>query len=126
MRAILGCGLAAILILTAAVGAEDKKEEKIDGKKLLGKWEPGEAKKGADVVIEFLKDGKLAITANAAGKEFKVDGTYKLTGNKLELAMSFMGQDKTDTATVLKLTDDELVTEDSKGKKETLKRLKAK
>jgi uncharacterized protein (TIGR03066 family) len=126
MRAILGCGLAVLVLFTATVGAEDKKEEKIDAKKLLGKWEPGEAKKGGDVVIEFLKDGKLAITANAAGKEIKIDGTYKVAGNKLELALSFMGMEKSDTATILKLTDDELTTEDAKGKKETLKKVKAK
>jgi uncharacterized protein (TIGR03066 family) len=126
MRAILGCGLAAVLLFTAAVGAEDKKEEKIDAKKLLGKWQPSEAKKDADVVIEFLKDGKLSIIANAAGTEYKIDGTYKVNGTKLELAMSFMGKEKSDTATILKLTDDELTTEDGKGKKETLKRVKAK
>ncbi len=112
MRAILGCGLAVLVLFTAAAGAGDKKEEKIDAKKLIGKWEPSEAKKGADVVIEFQKDGKLSIAANAAGKEFKIDGMYKVDGNKLELKLSFMGQEKSDTATILKLTDDELTTEE--------------
>ena len=124
MRAILGSAMAAILMFTATVGAEDKKEEKIDAKKLLGKWEPSEKKMDAEVTIEFLKDGKLSITANGAGKEFKFDGTYKVNGNKLELALSFGGKEKTETATIVKLTDDELTTEDGKGKKETLKRKK--
>jgi hypothetical protein len=39
MRAILGCGLAVVLAVTAGVSADDK-AEKVDGKKLIGKWEP--------------------------------------------------------------------------------------
>src|SRR6185503_7444616 len=99
---------------------------KIDAKKLLGKWQPGEAKKGENVVIEFAKDGKLSISADADGKDIKIPGTYKLESNKLTLALAFGGQEQKETLTVLKLTDEELSTEDSKGKKETLKRVKDK
>jgi len=126
MRAILACSLAGLFLLTAGLAADDKKDEKIDAKKLLGKWEPGEKKKDADIVIEFLKDGKVAIIAKGDGKELKIDGTYKLNGNKLDLALSFGGEEQKETLTIHKLTDDELATEDSKGKKETLKRVKAK
>ena len=49
-----------------------------------------------------------------------------LRGNKISLALSFGGKENKETMTILKLTDDELETEDSMGKKETLVRLKAK
>jgi uncharacterized protein (TIGR03066 family) len=117
MRAMLGFSLAAFLAITAGLAADAKKEEKVDAKKLIGKWEPTDKK---DISIEFLKDGKLTI------KELKIEGTWKLTGNKLHLALKFDNQEKTETVTVLKLTDEELTTEDSKGKKETLKRSKSK
>ncbi len=107
MRAILGCGLAAMLVFTAGLSADDKKEEKLDAKKLVGKWEPAE-KKEAGIVIEFVKGGKVAITAKANGMDIKVDGTWKLNGNKLDLALAFGGKEKSETLTVLKLTDEEL------------------
>ena len=44
----------------------------------------------------------------------------------MSLALAFGGQEQKETLTVLKLTDEELSTEDSKGKKETLKRVKDK
>ena len=125
MRAILGCTLAALLIGTATMSADDK-DVKIDVKKLLGKWEPAEAKKDAKIIIEFAKDGKLVISADGGGKDIKIDGTYKINGNKIDLALTFGGQEQKETLTVTKLTDDEMSTEDSKGKKESLKRVKDK
>jgi uncharacterized protein (TIGR03066 family) len=126
MRAILGCGLAAMLMVSAGLSADDKKDEKIDAKKLLGKWEPADNKKDTKLVIEFAKDGKMTISADANGKDIKIDGTYKLDGKKLSIALSFGGQEQKETLTILKLTDDELSTEDSKGKKESMKRIKDK
>ena len=124
MREILGCTLAVLLMGSAAFSADDKKDEKIDGKKLLGKWEPAEAKKDAKLVIEFAKDGKLTISGDGGGKDIKIDGTYKIDGNKISIALTFGGQEQKETLTVTKLTDDEMSTQDSKGKKESLKRVK--
>jgi uncharacterized protein (TIGR03066 family) len=120
MRAFIG----AVAVL-ALVGASAGADEKIDAKKLIGKWEPAEAK-GAKVVIEFADKGKLTVTIEAAGETQKIEGTYKLDGDKLELAMTFMGEEKKETVTVTKLTDEEMVGKDSKGKEEKFKRLKAK
>src|SRR5436309_3232157 len=112
MRAILGCGVAAVLMISAGLTADDKKDEKIDAKKLVGKWEPGDGKKDAKVTIEFTKDGKLQIVAEFNGKSEKAEGTYKLDGNKLDVTLKLGGQEQKETLTVLKLTDDELTTED--------------
>jgi len=126
MRAILGCGLAVVLALAASAGAEDKKGEKVDGKLLMGKWTPKDAPKGATISIEFLKDNKLSLSFDFAGKSEKIAGTYKLDGDKLTVTMAEDGKEKTEVMTVLKLTEAELTTKDPKGKEETLVRAKAK
>jgi uncharacterized protein (TIGR03066 family) len=120
MRAILGC--AAVLVLACAAAAQEKKDEKFDAKKLIGKWETGDKK--STVVIEFAAEGKMTLTAGEPGKEIKAEGTYKLDGDKLDVSLKFMGEEQKEKLTIKKLTDTELVTEDSKGKSETLKRKK--
>ena len=57
-----------------------------------------------------------------AGRDFRVPGTYKLEGDKLSVEMKVADKEVKETLTVKNLTDSELVTEDSKGKTETLKR----
>lgn len=117
MRAIMGCVLGVLLV--ASVGLAD---DKIDGKKLVGKWQPAEKKD--NVTIEFGKDNKLTIQVEIGGKSEKMEGTYKLDGNKLSVKLKFMDQDQTDEVTVNKLTDEELETTDKNGKKESLKKVK--
>ena len=125
MRTLLGLAMVVGLAAAGGAGADDK--DKIDAKKLIGKWEPKEEKKGSKMVIEYTKDGKVVLTADAEGKEFKVEGTYKLTGNKLELALKIGEMEVKDTVTITKLTDDEMEGESGKGgKKESFKKLKAK
>ena len=118
MRTLLGMGL--VLAVACAVVAAD---EKIDAKKLLGKWEHKEKK----FFIEFLKDGKVTASGDKAGKEFTSEGTYKLDGNKLMLSMKIGDDEKKMTRTISKLTDTELVSKDDEGGKEdTLTRVKEK
>src|SRR5947199_1452320 len=121
MRVLLGCALG--LFLCCGLSAAD---DKVDAKKLIGKWEPKEKKEGASMVIEFAKDGKLTITVTGKGKEVKIDGTYKVDGNKLVTTLKVGDKEKTDASTVTKLTDSELTTKDEKGKEDTLLRVKAK
>jgi len=125
MRVFLGCTLA-VLALSLSLSAEDKKDEKIDVKKLIGKWEPKDKKEGASIVIEFAKDGKLTVAFSGDGKDIKFDGTYKVDGNKLTTAVKFGEKEQTRTRTVSKLTDTELVSSDEKGKEDTLIRIKSK
>ena len=125
MRVFIGA--VALLTLCGLAAAQDKKDDKkdqLDIKKLLGKWEVLDAPKGGSLVLEFADKGKLALSVEIAGKTEKIDGTYKLDGNKLEMVLSFMGKDKKEQFTVTKLTDDELVAKDPADKEEKFKRKK--
>jgi uncharacterized protein (TIGR03066 family) len=124
MRTILGCVV--VLALTAGLSAEDKKVDAIDAKKLVGKWEPKEKKEDIKMTIEFTKDGKMMVTITEKGKDTKLDGTYKVEGNKLMTTVKVGDMERTRTRTVSKLTDTELVSTDEKGKEDALIRLKDK
>jgi len=119
MRAILGCGLAVVLVLAATAGAEDKKGEKIDGKKLVGKWAPKGLPEGVKVLVEFTADGKASMSSEFGDKKDKTEGTYKLDGNKLTLTKKVGDKDEAKMMTVTKLTDEEMVMKNDKEAKET-------
>lgn len=106
--------VAALDFLTA-----DKKDEKIDPAKLVGKW----AVEGLPdtALLEFSKDGKVAI------KLFQnLAGTYTVDGNKLTLKLKVGGGEEEMALTVVKLTDAALVTKDKDGKEEKFERVKDK
>jgi uncharacterized protein (TIGR03066 family) len=118
MRALIGAVV--VLAFAGFAAGQEKDKDKIDLKKLMGKWEP---KEGA-IVIEFADKGKLTLSVDLGGKSEKIEGTYKVDGNKLEVVLAFGGKEQKETLTVKKLTDEELITTDSKGKEETLKKKK--
>ncbi|AWM36670.1 Lipocalin-like protein [Gemmata obscuriglobus] len=121
MRIVLGC--VAALALCGWTRADDK-DEKIDAKKLVGKWTTENKELGAKLIVNFAKDGKLAITVKAKGeKDVQIKGTYKLTGNQLTMTMEGDGKEHKETLTVLELDEDDLVTKDPKGNKDTYKRV---
>ncbi len=133
MRTLIGFGLGFALAcgIAAADDKKDEKIEKIDGAKLVGKWEPKEAKKGEEFVMDFAKDGKLAVTGTLDGKLQTFEGTYKLDGVKLTFELKVKGadgkvEDIKETVTLIKLTDDEMEGKDKEGKVEALKRVKPK
>ncbi|HEY1186099.1 MAG TPA: TIGR03066 family protein, partial [Gemmata sp.] len=99
---------------------------KFDSKKLVGKWEPAKPKKGEAMVMEFTKDGKLTVTGEMNGKEVKIEGTYKLDGDKLSFALKFMDIEIKETVTLTKLTDEEMAGKDKDGKEESFKKVKPK
>jgi len=122
MRTMIGC--AAVLFALAAGAAAD---DTIDAGKLLGKWEPKGAKKDAKIVLEFAKGGKLVVTSPGPERESRLEGTYKLDGNKLTLHLKVGDQEVKDTVTVTKLTDDEMEGEsDGKKGKQSFTRVKPK
>lgn len=124
MRVLIGlCALAAVC---GAVAADDKKDEKFDAAKLLGKWEPKEAKKGEEFVLEFDKGGKMTVRGTLDGKPQTLEGTYKLDGNKLSFELKAPGETIKETITLLKLDDDELEGREKDGRVEALKRVKSK
>ena len=121
MRTLLGIGL--VLALTCGATAAD---DKLDAKKLVGKWEPKTPKKGEAMVMDFSKDGKLVVSGDMGGKELKIEGTYKLEGDKLSFVLKFMEVEIKETVTITKLTDDEMEGKDKDGKVESFKKVKAK
>ncbi|MDY3557602.1 TIGR03066 family protein [Gemmata sp. JC673] len=120
MRMLMGC---LVLVFCGPLVADDKKDEKIDPAKLLGKWA---AKERELVVIEFLKDGKLVLRYGEAEKEAAFDGTYKLDGNKLTVNAQPGGKEEKSTVTIKKLTDSEMVVISDTGKDVVMNRVKGK
>lgn len=121
MRMVLCFAIAALAF--QAAGADDKKVEKIDEAKLLGRWEPKERKGRA---VEFLKDGKLTVMLPGSSGEVKLDGTYTIDGNKLLTVLKAANQEVKNTITVTKLTDTEMSGTDEKGKADTFVKVQSK
>ncbi len=119
MRTLIGFGL----VLALTCGATAANQQKLDGKKLVGKWEPATPKKGEQMVMEFTKDGKIVVTGDMGGKEVKIEGTYKLDGDKLSFVLKFMDIEIKETVTITKLTDTEMEGEDKDKKKESFKKV---
>jgi uncharacterized protein (TIGR03066 family) len=120
MRTILGS--AAIVAMMCGLAIAD---DQVDTGKLTGKWELAEAKKGQALTLEFLEGMKISLVVGEVGKEVKLEGTYSVfEGNRMNVMLKFMGEDIKESLTIRKLTNDELVTEDSKGKTESFKKKK--
>jgi uncharacterized protein (TIGR03066 family) len=99
-------------------------DEKIDAKKLVGKWTAENEDSGAKVLMELGKDGKLKLTVTEKNaKDVQVSGTYKLDGNKLVVTFKAGDKEHKETLTVVSVDDDELVIKDPKGKKEKYERV---
>jgi uncharacterized protein (TIGR03066 family) len=123
MRIALGFALALALGATA----QEKKNPPIDAKKLVGKWELKDAKKGTKPPqLEFAADGKLALTGDIDGKPANFTGTYKLDGDKLSFELKSKDDAFKDAVTLTRLDDDEFDAKDADGKTETFARVKAK
>lgn len=120
-RFACGVGLSAMLAL-AGVAAGQEKDSPVDKAKLIGRWEKSEPKKDEVSQVEFKADGKVVFKLGVGGKVETYEGTYAVTGAKLKFAVKIGDRAVTEEVVVLRLTAEELHTEDSKGKKETLKR----
>jgi uncharacterized protein (TIGR03066 family) len=119
MRTLIAC--AVFVVLAGFTAAAD---DKIDAKKLIGKWEPAKAEAKGKLIIDIQDKGKFVLNVEIGDKTEKIEGTYKLNGNKLDIEMSFGGKTTKETLTIVKVTDTELVTKGKNDKEETLKRVK--
>jgi len=119
-----------LLALAINVRAEDDKKDKdkgkIDKSKLVGTWKMTKTDsddpppREASITVEFTKDGKVVVVFGLMCKELKMNGTYKIEGDKLSTTMKSLkdNKDKTDTMTIKELTAKKLVTvEKKKGDK---------
>jgi uncharacterized protein (TIGR03066 family) len=124
-----------VLTLTVATWADDKadkKDQKVQKKadkktnkeKIIGTWKPVSSKE--EVTLEFTKDGKLIIRSKKGGTDMEAEAKYKVDGDKLSITVKIGDDERTRTATIKKLDDDELVTENPKKVKTTFKRVKKK
>jgi uncharacterized protein (TIGR03066 family) len=122
MVRVLSLFALALLVVTPSYA-----DDKIDAKLLLGKWEPTGDKipPGLKAVIEFQKDDKVVVEVDFQGKSQKIEGKYKVDGNKMEMTMkSPDGQERTQKLTIVKLTDKEAtIKDDDKNEEQILKKL---
>jgi uncharacterized protein (TIGR03066 family) len=106
-------------VIMGALAASAPAGEKIDPKALLGvrevtKANTSTAKEG--MLFEFKTDGVLILTIRQKDKEAKFDMIYKVDGAKLTIESKIPTGGKPRTSTITKLTDKELIWEESNGK----------
>ena len=123
LSAALLCCFALAVLVTAPAGAAEKATNK---EKIVGTWEVTKA--GSDLpegsTIEFTKDGKLILSGKMGDQEFKMEGTYKLEGDKFDFTLKMGDQEHSDQITIKKLNDTTLSTANKEGKAVELTRKK--
>lgn len=93
--------------------------------KILGVWEGRKSNDG--ITYEFAKDGKLKITAKVGDRNIKIEGAYKVEGNKLILTIKAPDEKDgqlTGTWTIIELTDKELIIKHQTGITDEFKKKK--
>jgi len=119
--------LLAVAAVVCLAGTAARADEKDYPKLLVGKWELTKVEEGGlpkGSVIEFTKDGKVKVTAKKDDKDFDLEGTYKVDGDKLMATMKIGDDEHKQTITILKLTDGELHTKNEMGKEAELTKKK--
>jgi len=120
MKAVSAFGLAVLLSVACVARAEDDFAKKILGPWLVDKSE--ELPPGA--TVDFLKDGKVTVSAKDKDKEVKHDGTYKVEKDKLTTKFTYNGKTLEQTDTIVKLTDEVMEVRDNEKRVTTFKRKK--
>lgn len=111
---VLGIGMV-VCFIGAGARAEDKPDY---AKMLVGKWEStknSEAGLPKGTIVEFTKDGKMKITTKQGDQEMNIEGTYKVTGEKLTLTLKVGDQENSDEITITKISDKEMATKSKEG-----------
>jgi uncharacterized protein (TIGR03066 family) len=122
----------AFLALTATANADDKAVNK---DKIVGTWQVTKSAGGlpGDSILQFTKEGKLKITISVPVKSkdnkkttqsVTIEGTYKVEGDKLSIALKQGAKESKETMTIKTLTDKKLVTADSRGKEDEFEKTK--
>ena len=120
MRALCSLVLCLSVVALPVVRAEDKKPA-TNAEKIVGTWEFVKSKYNVPIpfgtTFKLAKNGKLTVVViTALDDGFCVEGTYQVKGDKL--ITSRKGPDakeKSETHTIKKLTNTELVIEDKFG-----------
>ena len=128
VRELFAAGICAALVTTATAQAPNEAKAADNKNKIVGVWIfVKDAGLPAGTPMEFTKDGKLILKLDINGKEIKLEGAYKLDGDKVTVSMkSPDGKEDSETHTIKTLTDSMFVFTDSKGMEVELKRSPAK
>jgi len=99
-----------------------------NAKMLVGTWEitkPAEGGAGLPKgsLVEFSKDGKIKVTRKG-DTDMVMEGTYKLDGDTFTATMKVGEEERTQTITIVKLTDTELHVKNKDGKMSELTKKK--
>ncbi|MCE9533882.1 MAG: TIGR03066 family protein [Planctomycetes bacterium] len=109
--------------LSMAVAAD----EKIDVKKLVGKWEAVKVDEGTlpkGTIVEFTADGKMKVIAKKGDKDETIEGTYKTDATSFTYTLSIEKKEFSQKITIKKLSADELDTTSADNKNVTFKKAK--
>jgi uncharacterized protein (TIGR03066 family) len=106
---------------------EVSKNKGVDKAKLVGTWElvKTDAKDAPPpgTLVEFTKDGKLKVTVEVGEKKVTLNGTCSVDGDKLKTKMTTPdGQEHSDTDTITKVTDKQLLLKGGKGENSEFKK----
>src|SRR4051794_996364 len=108
---ILACASFSLPLALAGAGG------KTNAARIVGTWEATKGNIPSGSLVEFTKDEKLNITVKADDKEIKIEGTYKIDGDKLSLTVKGPdGESKTQAATIKTLNETTLILEATEGK----------
>jgi uncharacterized protein (TIGR03066 family) len=123
MRPLAAC---LVVAFAAAVSAQDK--EKGNAEKLVGTWQlvksDQDVPDGVKFFVELAADNKMTVRVEMGKESLVMKGKYKVDGNKIDYTLTTPdGGKKQEILTIKKLTDDELITVDPEGIKETFKRV---
>jgi uncharacterized protein (TIGR03066 family) len=100
-----------LLIGSAPVPKHLMKGKPIDTSKIVGRWELPRDK--IKFTYEFKKDGTVVVVAESELSTDVINGTYKITDEKLTYNMMLGGERKVTTVSILVLTDTLLVEQNS-------------
>jgi uncharacterized protein (TIGR03066 family) len=92
---------------------------------LVGQWRVV----GGDMdgtTFEFQRNGTMIARGTVSGKEGRLEGKAEVTGKLLRTTTvnPLTGREETGTQTIITLTETEFVTDDTRGKRTTMKRVR--
>lgn len=119
--------LLAAVTVVALLAPAARADEKDYPKLIVGKWELTKVEEGGlpkGTVIEFTKDGKIELTIKKDDTDAKIEGTYKVEGDKFSVALKVGDDERKQTITIVKLTETELHTKNEMGKMSELTKKK--
>jgi uncharacterized protein (TIGR03066 family) len=90
---------------------------------LVGRWHVSEGEM-AGATLEFRRNGTMTVRMTVAGKDYLMEGTATVSGKTLRTTAEnpLTGKAETGAQTIVTLTETELVTQDGKGTRVTMRR----